>query len=181
MLYLVEFANWHSQDVLGGGQNSGSVKNTGATTGAAYHTIKRTGSSNAYRWIENPFSNVYIFVDGYVASSRASYITTDPASYGESTTGMENAGITLPSTNYITGLGYSEKCAWAFIPDAASGGSATTHIPDRVYSNADVRVLGIGGYYNDNAGYGFFCFYANYNASGTYASLGSRLIYIPTT
>lgn len=182
MLYLVEFANWHSQDVLGGGQNSGSVKNTGATTGAAYHTIKRTGNSNAYRWIENPFSNVLTWVDGYVASSKASYITTDPASYGESTTGMENAGITLPSSNYITGLGYSEKCAWAFIPDTASGGSASTYIPDYVYSNSSgTRVLYVGGYWSTHDGYGAFCFSANYSTTSAYAYIGSRLIYIPTT
>jgi len=50
MLYLVEFANWHSQDQLGTGQNTGSIKATGATTGAAYHTLKRSGASNMYRW-----------------------------------------------------------------------------------------------------------------------------------
>ena len=149
MLYLVEFANFHAQDVLGTGHNTGSVTNTGGTTGATYHTIKRSGATNAYRWIENPFSNMLTWVDGYVASSRASYISTDPASYGESTSGMEAAGITLPSSGYITGLGYSDKCPWAFIPDTASSGSETTYIPDYVYSySSGVRVLYCGGYYS---------------------------------
>ena len=178
MLYLVEFANWYSQDTLGTGQDSGSVQNTGATTGAAYHTIKRSKASNAYRWIENPFSNLYTWVDGYVASSRASYIGTDPASYGDTTSGLEAAGITLPSSGYSSGLGYSEKCPWAFIPDTASG-SETTYVTDRVYSGTGTFVLYVGGYYSTYAYYGLFCFYAYYDAASASAYIGSRLLYNP--
>ena len=179
MLYLVEYANWHSQDTLGKGQNSGSVKNTGVTTGAAYHTIKRDGNSNMYRWIENPFSNLLTWVDGYVASNRNSYISTDPASYGDSSSGMENADIKLPSSGYITGMGYSEKCAWAFIPDAASGGSASTHVPDYVDSYSGTYVLYVGGSYYANDSYGAFYFSADYSATYAYGSIGSRLLYQP--
>ena len=179
LLYLVEFANWHSQDTLGTGQNTGSVKNTGATTGAAYHTVKRSGNSNAYRWIENPFSNVYTWVDGFVASSKAAYVGTDPASYGDTTSGLEAAGITLPSSNYITGLGYSEKCAWAFIPDTASGGSTTTYIPDYVYSSSGTCVLCVGGGWSSDGGYGLFYFDAVCRASDASAFIGSRLLYQP--
>lgn len=179
LLYLVEFANWNSQDQLGTGQNTGSVKATGATTGAAYHTIKRSGASNAYRWIENPFSNVLTWVDGFVANSRAAYVSTDKASYGESTSGMEAAGITLPSSNFITGLGYSEKCAWAFIPDTASGGSANTYVTDRVYSDTGVRLVAVGGNYGSLDLYGVFYFDAYWNVTGTNAYLGSRLLYQP--
>ncbi|MBR6889993.1 MAG: CotH kinase family protein [Clostridia bacterium] len=179
MLYLVEFADWHSQDTLGTGHNTGSVTNTGGTTGAAYHTVKRSGATNAYRWIENPFSNVYTWVDGFVASSKAAYVGTDPASYGDTTSGLEAAGITLPSSEFITGLGYSEKCAWAFIPDTASGGSATTKIPDKVYSNSGTCVLYVGGNWDANGYFGLFYFSANSRASDAYASLGSRLLYQP--
>ena len=182
MLYLVEFANWNSQDVLGGGQNSGNLQNTGATTGATYHTITRNNASNAYHWIENPFSNVYTWVDGYVVSSKASYITTDPASYGESTTCMENVGITLPNSKYITGLGYSEKCAWAFIPNAASGGSASTYIPDYVSTGgSSASVLCVGGLWFASNYYGAFYFDASNSATDAGAVHSSRLIYIPTT
>lgn len=179
LLYLVEFANWHSQDQLGTGQNTGSIKATGATTGAAYHTLKRSGASNMYRWIENPFSNVLTWVDGFVANNRAAYISTDMASYGESTSGMEAAGITLPSSEMITGLGYSEKCAWAFIPDTASGGSATTYVTDRVDSNAGVRLVAVGGDYGSSGHCGVFYFGAFWSVTEALGSLGSRLLYKP--
>ena len=178
MLYLVEFADWYSQDTLGTGHNTGSITNTGATTGAAYHTIKRSGASNAYRWIENPFSNVYTFADGYVANSRASYVGTDPASYGDTTSGLEAAGITLPSSGYISGFGYSEKCAWAFIPDTASGGE-TTYVTDRVNGYTGVYVLSVGGSYGAYAYYGMFYFDATCGATYAYGGLGSRLLYQP--
>ena len=43
----------------------------------------------------------------------------------------------------------------------------------RVNSNTDVKVLNVGGNYNDNDNYGFFYFNANNNASNTNANLGS--------
>ena len=180
LLYLVEFANWHSQDTLGKGQNSSSVKNTGATTGAAYHTLKQASAGgNMYRWIENPFSNLYTFADGFVASDRAAYVSTDNATFGDKTSGMKAAGITLPSSNFITGIGYSEECAWAFIPDAASGGSATTYVPDCVDSSTGPRVLYVGGSYGNNDINGFFYCHASSVDSYTGAYIGSRLQYTP--
>lgn len=180
LLYLVEFANWNSQSVLGTGQDSGSVKATGATTGAAYHSIKRSKASNAYRWIENPFSNVYTFVDGFVASERKAYIGTDPASYGDTTSGLTDTGVTLPTNgDYITGLGFSEAAPWAFIPDTATGGSETTYVTDKVWSSTGVRVLCVGGGYNADVSYGVFFFYAYNDATYSYGFLGSRLLYQP--
>ena len=180
MLYIVEFANWNSQGTLGAGQNSGNLKNTGATTGALYHTVKRNGNSNSYRWIENLFSNLYSWIDGFVASSSKAYATTNVSAFVDSTSGMTDTGITLPSSNYITGLGYSEKCAWAFIPDTASIVGVSTYISDYTESNSSgVRVLCVGGdyYYSDYCG--MFYFHACHSASITSDFIGSRLIYIP--
>ena len=179
MLYLVEFADFHSQSTLGTGHNTGSAGTTGGTTGAAYHTLKISSGDNMYRWVENPFSQVLDWVDGAYFSSRAAYVGTDNATFADSTSALTKANITLPSSAYITGFGYSEECPYAFIPDAASGGSATTYVPDYVYSNASYRALNVGGNYNANDYYGFFCFYGNSSAANTNGYLGSRLLYIP--
>lgn len=64
LLYLVEYANWDSQGMLGDGNDSGSVKASGGTDACVYHSFKCSGASNQYRWIEDPWSNVYDFVDG---------------------------------------------------------------------------------------------------------------------
>ena len=95
-------------------------------------------------------------------------------SYTGSTSGLENTGLKLPSSGYIKGFGYSEYCAWAFIPDA-SGGSESTYVPDYASSYSSQRPAYVGGYYYSYRDYGLFYFSAYYNASSTRAYLGSRL------
>lgn len=178
MLYLVEFANFHSQSTLGTGYVKGSVGQNGGTSSALYHTLKISNDHNQYRWVEDPWSNVIDMVDGFNASDRAAYISTDNASFADNISGMTATGITLPSSDYITGLGYSEECAWAFIPNA-SGGGRSTYIPDTVFSNSGVNALCVGGYCGGDDGYGLFYFIAYYGAAYTNGYVGSRLIYIP--
>lgn len=177
-LYLVEYANFYSQSTLGNGQNSGSVKAAGGTDTCVYHSLKRSGNSNQYRWIEDPWSNVFDWVDGFVASERAVYIGTEPSTYGDTVEGLTATGVNLPSEGYISGFGYSNVFPWAMIPDKA-GGAATNCVTDYVYSNTGVRVLYAGGSYSSSDSYGLF-----YTSAGNYAtylngSLGSRLLYIP--
>ncbi len=176
MLYLVEFANFDSQGKIGQGYGSDSQA-TGSTTGALYHTINGGSTYNSYRWVEQPFGRCREWVDGFVASDRAVYTGISNATFGDTTTGLSATGITLPSSNYISGFGYSEECPYAFIPDSASSGSSA--VSDYVYSYTGVCALYVGGYFNSSANYGFFFFGANNTASNSNSSLGSRLLYIP--
>ena len=177
MLYLVEFANFNSQTVLGTGWNTGSVGTVGGTDNAVYHTVKVNGAHNSYRYIEDPYSNLRDWVDGFVASDKVSYVGTDSDSYSDTTTDLTNTGITLPSSNEIKGFGYSESFDWAFIPDdSVSNSSYNTYVCDGVGSDSGVRVLSVGGSYNAYASYGFFCFYANNYASNAVSGVGSRLL-----
>ena len=181
MLYLVEFADWHSQSTLGTGYAgvTSAVAEMGATGSAAYHTLKISGGHNMYRWVEDPFSNCLDWVDGFTASSYAMYTSTDNNTYSDSTSGMTATGVSLPTSGgYINGLGYSEEAAWAFLPTASSG-SETSYIPDRVVTNSGVRALCVGGYYSTGAHCGFFYFYAVSESSFASAYVGSRLLYIP--
>jgi hypothetical protein len=179
MLYLVEFANFDSQTMLGTGNNSGSVKATGITDNAVYHTLKVSGNSNQYRWIENPFSNLSTWLDGFYASSRTPVISEDNTTRSVTDSGKTSAGVSLPSTNgCIQGFGYSEDFPWAFIPDTSDGSTNyTKYVCDRVYWNSGNPVAIVGGNCGSNASYGFFCLYASYAASGTSAYVGSRLLY----
>lgn len=177
MLYLVEFASFDSETVLGTGWNTGSVGTVGGTDNAVYHTVKVNGAHNSYRYIEDPYSNMRDWVDGFVASDKVSYVGTDSDSYSDTTTGLTNTGITLPISNEIKGFGYSESADWAFIPDdSVSNTNYNTYVCDRVYSNSGVRVLYVGGDYYAFAYYGFFCFSALSNASNANSVIGSRLL-----
>lgn len=178
MLFLIEFANFDSQSKLGQGYGSSS-QTCGKSDGAAYHTINGGSTYNQYRWVEQPFGRVLDWVDGFVASNCKCFLGTNNSAFGDTTTGLTNANVTLPSSNWITGFGYSEQFPWAFLPDTASGGSASTFAPDFVSSSSGTVALRVGGDYGSNDGYGLWCFSAYYVAAFTNNSVGSRLLYIP--
>ena len=181
LLYLIEFADFDSQTVLELGQSSGDVVASGGTSGAVYHTLKRSGESNQYRWVEDPYSNGYIWIDGLVASSRVAYVGTDNARFSDDTTYLTNTGITLPASAYATGFGFSSAFPWALIPDT-SGGSSDTYVTDYVFSNAnhnDKRALSGGGRSGGTLSQGLFCFNAANSGEYNATYLSSRLIFIP--
>lgn len=69
LLYLVEFANWNSQGVIGYGCGQNSPLTTGQTDSMTYHT--GTNASNRatyqhvkYRHIEDLWANVFNWLDG---------------------------------------------------------------------------------------------------------------------
>lgn len=175
MLYLVEYADFDSQAKLGSGFAGvqSSVGTMGATGAATYHTLKISSGHNMYRWIEDPFSNCLDWIDGFLGSTSAAYAGA-AGSYAGNTSGLENLGFALPSGNYITGFGYSEKAPWAFIPDAASS-SSESYVRDKVWSGSSLCPVYVGGDYISHPSYGLWYFSADYAASSSYAVLGSRL------
>ena len=178
MLYLVEFADFNSQTALGKGWNTGSIAAVGGTDAAVYHTVKATGAHNQYRHIEDMYSNVYDFVDGFVASERKAYVGTDPADYGDTVSNLVDTGITMPSSGYITGLAFNDKCDFMFLPlTSSSTDYPSSYVSDKVFTNTGVRTLSVGGSYGDNDSYGVFFFDAYNSASNTSGYLGSRLLY----
>ena len=178
LLFLVEFADFHSQNKLGKGYGSSSQA-LGSTDAAVYHTYNGGNTTNQYRWIEQPWGRCYDWVDGFMASARACYLGTNNSTFTDATTNLKAADVTLPSSQYITGFGYSNKFPWAMLPDAASGGSASTYVPDYVNSDSGARALCVGGSYGSGDNCGLFYFDASDYASYTSANLGSRLLYIP--
>ena len=179
LLYLVEFAHFDSQTKLGGGWNTGSVGSMGGTGSALYHTVKATGAHNQYRWIEDPFSNVRDWIDGFIGSKSSNCFAAANSSYTGTKTGLNDLGFRLPAANDISGFGYSEYAPWAFIPNASTSDSSyATYVCDQVNSNTSAYPASVGGCIA-LAYYGLFYFSAGSAASNTNASLGSRLLYKP--
>jgi hypothetical protein len=186
LLYLVEYANWDSQSKIGNGiVGNSSLQKTGTTDSMTYHTgtvaSARTGYGGVqYRGIENPWGNVYDWIDGINFNNRAAYICTDPSKYADDTsTNYTAAGLSLPSSGNIKTLGNCTALPWAFIP-TGTGGSGTTYVPDYVYSNSGWCVLCVGGCYGGDAAYcGLFFFRGSYYSSSAYSYIGARLLYVP--
>ena len=186
LLYLVEFADWNSQATIGVGIcNGSSMSNTGGTDGMSYHTGTAASSRTAtgavqYRNIENPYGNIWEWIDGVNFSDSTVYVCTTPANYADDTTaGYTNAGTKVQSNGFIKAIGLSSAAPWAFFPTEV-GGSETIYIPDYAGCSSGWRVLMVGGGYGDSAGdVGLFYFYASNASSNSSSSVGARLLFHP--
>ena len=180
LLYRVEYADWGSQEKIGPGiVNDTSAHKTGETDAMVYHTGRATSSDNSavqYRGIENPWGNVFEFIDGINFKNYSSYICTDPTKYADDTiTNYTITGVSLGSNGWTKGLGLSTNFPWAYLPNE-SGGSGSTFIPDRVsHISQGWQILTVSGYYSDSSYSGLFCFGSNYTSLDSTSTIGTRL------
>lgn len=186
MLYLVEYANWNSQNVIGYGcTSSGAVENSGACDAMTYHTGTDQASRTSYgrtryRWIEDLWGNVYDWVDGIYFSGTTIYGINTPSAFSDTTGGTE-IGTRGSASSYITEwtTPEAEGFEYALYPSNSSGGGSSTYICDYCYYNASGVVLRVGGSYSQSQSHGLFCSYGSYAASPTATNTGSRLQKLP--
>lgn len=185
MLYLVEYADWDSQKVIGFGRSPSSAKFTmGYTDNMTYHTgtsaaSRDTYGGTQYRYIEGLWDNVYDWCDGIVLNSRNPYSTLNPANYGDSTTNHTQVGTGPSSNGDISGWNVptTSGLEWALFPNATiSDSTYTTYCADNC--GAGGVVVFVGGYYGQDRGGGMF-FSGSYGVSSTYDYFGARLQYLP--
>ena len=186
MLYLVEYADWNGQKIIGYGCGNGSSTDVmGYTDSMPYHTgttqSSRTtyGLGTQYRHIEGLWDNVYDWCDGIYFSSANVYAIMNPNNFSD-TTGGTLVGTRPTSGGYIKSWGISniEGFDWFLYP-ASTGGSSSTYVPDYCYYNSSGVVLCVGGNYNQGLSYGMFCLVGDNGASNTSGSIGSRLMVLP--
>lgn len=182
ILYIVEYANYNSQIMLGYGVYNASamVKNgecdaLGMKSGCF---INDGTHSVVYRGIENIFGNIFQWVDGLNVSNYRTYVCYDPSKYTDDVFSGDYKAVSYTnasSDNYSSILGYDSSQPLISIPIAA-GGSETTYTCDFYYRQSGDMVSAIGGYYSNGLRNGFW-YWAILNSS-TYASTtrGSRLL-----
>lgn len=190
MLYLVEYADWNSQEKIGYGcGNDSSTENMGSTDGMTYHTgtnasSRTTYGHTQYRHIEDLWSNVYDWVDGiYFAGTgkRDIYCIKNPASFSDSTGGTMVG--TRATTNGWT-KGWTNPSAagfeYALYPNSVDENlSGSTYICDYCYYTTSGAVLDAGSTYLQNQYRGAFCLGGVYAATYKDAYIGSRIMVLP--
>ena len=183
LLYIVEFADWNSQNVIGYGcGNNSATQNMGYTDGMPYHTGTTTSSRTTfglgtqYRNIEGLWDNVWDWCDGCYNDSNGLSVIVNPSKFSDTTGG---AGVGMPSNGYPSAFKISISAGFPmFYPTAASGGSASTYSCDYWHFSASYPCVYVGGYYGQSTTCGLF--FVNYNSvSGVNASIGCRLQELP--
>ena len=182
LLYLIEYADTNCQAKIGAGISSSSKQQTGQTEVMSYHTGRIGGTDAAaavrYRWVENPWGNVFEWTDGANFIDRVPYYSTDRDSYADdTTTGYTKMGGSNPGDGWIKEMRYLEELDWNISQPDTIGGSETSYWPDYHYYGSGNRVLAVGGFYFIGTACGLF--YWNCNFTSTYAItyFGSRLSY----
>ena len=191
LLYLVEYANFNSQSMIGTGRTTLSG---GTWTGGSYIGI--TGLSNGdgngtnavqggvlgdtdymtYRGIENFFGNIWGFVDGININNNIPYVSNDDGNWADDTaTDYIDLNVTLHNANgYQSTL---EQVSRGFLPASIAGGSSSAKITDYYYQNTGWRVFLLGGGAHDGSGAGVFCLIASYASSSADVSVGGRVCF----
>ncbi len=182
LLYLVEYADYDSQKVLG----QGNVSNTAAITSGGCNSLEmKSGTlvndgkhSMIYRGMEDIYGNIWQFVDGINIQNNQAYVCYNPSQYQSDTfTGCyQPIGYTNANTNgYIKKLGYDLNNPLISFP-TEMGGSASTYIPDNYWQVSGNRIALVGDRYGHDLQAGLWCWNFN-NASSDFSSLNaSRLI-----
>ena len=186
MLYLVEYADWNSQNTIGYGCGNNSAKEAqGATDTMTYHTgtsaASRTtyGAGIQYRHIEGLWSNAYDWCDGIYFSGADVYCIKNPASFSDTANGNQ-VGTRSTSLGWTSAWGTPSTIGfeYALYPSEMGGGSST-YVCDLCYYSVSGTVLFVGSNYAQSQGSGAFFLEGYNNASYRNVSIGCRLQKLP--
>ena len=191
LLYLVEYADFYSQSMIGNGLtdwvsaswaawsnynpiettgNSNSDGNVTANTSGGDATV---GSYMSYRGIENWYGHIWKFVDGFNINNNIPYFCNTDTDFADDTAANYDApGVTLHNVNGYQGA--LEQISEGFLPAGVTG-TSTTKITDYYYQAAAWRVALLGGVAHDGAAAGGFCWALHTAAAYVSAHFGGRL------
>lgn len=175
---------------------TGSSDSLGSGSGEVTVTIQQTDSSgsntstitrkcNRYRGIENPFGHIWKHTDDVISvygnGYRTWYKSVKPNQFAtnKNTSYKPFCASTMVSGGYKTEIKATPTCD--FFAISVSGGSETTYWCDYNWDNTDTseHCLLIGSHSDYGGGAGLFGL-SSYDGVGfSYASIGSRLTYLP--
>jgi hypothetical protein len=198
LLMIIEYGGFNTQNLI----RRGNVDNTddeatnmaiitGGTSTLGNQTGIAIGGVNgkcsvSYRGEENPWGNIWKFVDGlniYPYGVHELYVADNAFTESKTDGSYKNAEITLAKANgYVSAMAYNEPFDWLFFPSETLGDS-NLPVGDYFYQNNEytggffIALLGAGWAYGSGAG-GFYWSVA-YAVGSRNRAVGGRLVYVP--
>ena len=186
MLYLVEYADWNAQAVIGYGCSpSSSLGNMGGTDSMQYHTGTSAANRTTYGWtqyrnIEGLWDNVYDWCDGIYFNGNSIYGILNPANFSDTANGtlagtrLTTGGNSITKWNTPSATDYT----WLLFPSQTTSGT-NTYISDGYLVNGYGVTLLVGGNYSMTTSDGLFYLNCGNQASTKNAAYGSRIMKLP--
>ncbi len=194
LLYLVEYASFYSQSMIGAGitnvsdwaaynnyypiantGNSNVIGNATGNTGGAAACATEVSKYLSYRGIENWFGHLWKFIDGFNVNNNIPYVSNTDTQFADDTaTNYIDLGVTMHNTDgYPATL---EQVSAGFLP-ASVGASSTTKLTDYYWQNTGWRVALFGACAHDGGYAGGFYWGLFYAAGYAYSCIGTRVCF----
>lgn len=175
-LYLVEYADANSQSVLGQGVCSVSAQVTNGqldSLGMKSGCKANAGATSViYRGIENPFGNLWQFMDGCNVIDNQLYMCFEPSKYAVDTTVNYQSIAKLATSNGNPNkMCYNANAKLVGMP----GSVGASVYGDYYWQATGNRIAIVGGYWYNGASDGLFCFGVNGGSSLSNTFVSSRL------
>lgn len=160
------------------------AQKTGQTVNLQKPSGKLSGISGrtSFKWrgIEDPFGNLYEWVDGVLINDNKGYICNKPSLFASTLTAdYKPLSYTNANANgYPFEMGYDENYPEAQFPIAVGAGSSTGYA-DYYYQNTGLRGAFFGGNATAGTGAGLFYWFLHNAPSLADWSLGGRLLFKP--
>lgn len=160
------------------------AQKTGQTVNLQKPSGKLSGISGrtSFKWrgIEDPFGNLYEWVDGVLINDNKGYICNKPSLFASALTAdYKPLSYTNANTNgYPFEMGYDENYPEAQFPIAVGAGSSTGYA-DYYYQTTGLRGALFGGYATFGTYAGLFYWGLNNSPSSAAWTLGGRLLFKP--
>lgn len=201
ILFLVEYASFNIQEKLGAGVTTKTddgatsmTEITGATTtlgNKSGQVINTNGYSVvAYRGEENPFGNLWKWVDGINTNNGSTFAEGDTGTIYVADHGFKDDSGDAPyhevgfssvylGWSYISAFGYAEDDDWLFYPTEGKGNSSLPVGDCGQVVNPGWRVPILGAHWDNGSYSGLFCLNVDIDSGSRYRHIGGRLLYVP--
>ena len=131
--------------------------------------------------VENPYGNIFKWVDGVYFSSATIYAHRYPQQFADSTSNGKALEFSRPTSDgYISALKHgTDASTRSYAYASAASGSASTYYGDYCYYSSSGVVLCVGGAWGSGADAGLWYLDGGASASRSGAGVGARLTYRP--
>lgn len=181
-LFTVEFATLHSQSIAAGltTATEAIVSGLGDNLLASSGTPVANDGKNpfVYRGIENPWGNVWQFVDGVNINDWQSWTIRDADKYTSNVfaSPYEKASyVNATGNGYPVEMGFDSKLPFVEFP-VALGGNSATYYADYYYQATGQRVALFGGNWSNRTNAGISNWNLNNSSGNANANIGGRTL-----